>query len=907
VFDHRALPCSDDSNSVFDYRDSAASTLQNDQGNIINDHQNKSNNDDTNDDGEPSIELKLLPPDQRPGHRGDLLAAVVEPEIEDDTEAAEALRANAQIKVGKISKAARSINAQTVRKLVKRASLRGNAGIKRGKPPRIPPGLAVAGQQQAHQQPQVSLIREEDENQIYVVQEEEDESNDHEEDNNASETLHEDNNVVSDDDHIPVSSLIESKGSVYKERDNSGHFSAPENVEKENLSKQVKEHPRPVHNHISLEEGDSFSKPIKGHHRLDQYGVVAGEGEGKDIPKEVVAATMDVGRKLMGALDPHNMLQVQRWRRKKRGGKKKRKSYVKGKVIDGRHELYTLSIAVMLGVRTSIARTNAIISSSDGSGKKILSPQDFMAEEKYEFAPKGSSTTPPHKLTHTFKFKDYAPVAFAYLRRMFGVNEFDFLLSVCGNANFIEFISNAKSGQFFFYSSDGKYMIKTMTNSESKFLRRILPHYFRHCTENPNSLIAKFLGMYRVKLYHLRRNVKFVIMNSVYFTDKSLQTFYDLKGSELGRTAKPGQDVLKDNDLRKNLNEDAFSFNHDLRKRLRAQVESDCDFLRKMQIMDYSMLIGVHHNPPRKVDQHSNIDETGFKIQDRCSHRKTNSRGVMSDLNTGDGDSSVKSYRSNFSRGSASDNLKDNQSYQDDTSDPNAKSDSTKRLIMDIRESAYSASNYEFAGLLEDEDDCSYLEESENYNAQYARKLYAYKQHPKYDDVEMKKEQTIEQIYWPFHRFYDINGYRRMKPKKCYSCQQYPCVCEGVSDLVKAWKIPEFTPPLSDRKDGGFMMDTTDMPIPMVFHGGQDDMNYEGKVYYMGIIDILQQYNARKRVETRYRKIEVRGKAEPSCVSPDDYANRFTLFFDEYSRKAHPRRLGEEERTEIDDKNWSAS
>jgi hypothetical protein len=42
----------------------------------------------------------------------------------------------------------------------------------------------------------------------------------------------------------------------------------------------------------------------------------------------------------------------------------------------------------MLGVRTSIARTNTIISSSDGSGKKILSPQDFMAEEKYEFAPK---------------------------------------------------------------------------------------------------------------------------------------------------------------------------------------------------------------------------------------------------------------------------------------------------------------------------------------------------------------------------------------------------------------------------------------------------------------------------------------------------------------------------------------
>ena len=95
-----------------------------------------------------------------------------------------------------------------------------------------------------------------------------------------------------------------------------------------------------------------------------------------------------------------------------------------------------------------------------------------MRMEKYVFRPDGRKNTPPHKLGHTFKFKDYSPVPFAYIRRMFGINEYEFIHSVCGNANFIEFISNAKSGQFFFYSSDGKYMIKTMTNTESKFLRR---------------------------------------------------------------------------------------------------------------------------------------------------------------------------------------------------------------------------------------------------------------------------------------------------------------------------------------------------------------------------------------------------------------------------------------------------
>ena len=132
-----------------------------------------------------------------------------------------------------------------------------------------------------------------------------------------------------------------------------------------------------------------------------------------------------------------------------------------------------------------------------------------------------------------------------------------------------------------------------------------------------------------------------------------------------------------------------------------------------------------------------------------------------------------------------------------------------------------------------------------------------------------------------------------MDPKKSYSDQH-------TSDLIKAWKIPEFVAPLSDRKDGGLMMDASDFVMPMVFNGKQGKMAFEGKIYYMGIIDILQQYNVRKRAETRYRKVEVRGKTEPSCVSPDDYAERFILFFDQYSKKAHPKTYGEEESTEIE-------
>ncbi len=311
----------------------------------------------------PSIELQFLSPDQRGTHHGDLLlAAVVEPEIEEDTEAAEALRANAQIKVGKVSKAARGINAQTVRKFVKVASLRGH-GIKRGKPPRVPPGLAAAVQ---HQQPD-QLVIDAEGNQIYAVKEEDDESGTGERSENSSipPTAVQDQNEASTTNE---SEKIETSKSHQ-------HVNNEDEVSKKSTK------------HHSL-DGTKSSKPTKGHKGVDQDASATHDDHEGDIPKHVVAETMDVERKLMGELDPHNMLQVQRWRRKRRSGKKERKSYVKGKVIDGKHELYTLSIAVMLGVRTSIARTNTIISSSDGGRKKILSPQDFMAEEKYEFAPK---------------------------------------------------------------------------------------------------------------------------------------------------------------------------------------------------------------------------------------------------------------------------------------------------------------------------------------------------------------------------------------------------------------------------------------------------------------------------------------------------------------------------------------
>ena len=80
------------------------------------------------------FEVGYLPPDQRPGLPTELLShlQIADPEIGDDTEAAEALRANANVKVGKVGKVARSVGAQSVRKVAKRLTLRAQSGNRRG-------------------------------------------------------------------------------------------------------------------------------------------------------------------------------------------------------------------------------------------------------------------------------------------------------------------------------------------------------------------------------------------------------------------------------------------------------------------------------------------------------------------------------------------------------------------------------------------------------------------------------------------------------------------------------------------------------------------------------------------------------------------------------------------------------
>lgn len=56
-------------------------------------------------------------------------------------------------------------------------------------------------------------------------------------------------------------------------------------------------------------------------------------------------------------------------------------------------------------------------------------------------------------------------------------------------------------------------------------------------------------------------------------------------------------------------------------------------------------------------------------------------------------------------------------------------------------------------------------------------------------------------------------------------------------------------------------------------------------IYYLGIIDILQPYNIRKKVEHAIKSI-TESSTDISCVEPKTYSNRFQSFIQEHTTTA---------------------
>jgi 1-phosphatidylinositol-4-phosphate 5-kinase len=99
-----------------------------------------------------------------------------------------------------------------------------------------------------------------------------------------------------------------------------------------------------------------------------------------------------------------------------------------------------------------------------------------------------------------------------------------------------ELCSSGKSGSFFYYTSDGNFMLKTIRKDEFKMMKSILRNYYDHLTvRNVDSLISRIFGLHKMIFYRkkhkMQKKIYFCIMNNVFCTPLKIDYRYDLKGS----------------------------------------------------------------------------------------------------------------------------------------------------------------------------------------------------------------------------------------------------------------------------------------------------------------------------------------------------------------------------------------
>jgi len=217
-------------------------------------------------------------------------------------------------------------------------------------------------------------------------------------------------------------------------------------------------------------------------------------------------------------------------------------------------------------------------------------------------------------------FIDYCPHTFQTIREHFGIDTSQYIESLSRTTK--ERLSEGASGAFMFFSHDQQLIVKSMSDEESAFLRSIAAEYASYLLTNPDSLLTRFYGCHAIRLYGNTFN--FVVMANLFSTERVIHRRYDIKGSWVNRSAKhPSKGkrvtcrhcnakyvfgsseaetcrarvgrhepnvVLKDNDLTAKVRLDPK-----VAEDLCEQLTKDANFLSRLGIMDYSLLLGVHN------------------------------------------------------------------------------------------------------------------------------------------------------------------------------------------------------------------------------------------------------------------------------------------------------------------------
>ena len=195
------------------------------------------------------------------------------------------------------------------------------------------------------------------------------------------------------------------------------------------------------------------------------------------------------------------------------------------------------------------------------------------------------------------KIEEFAPKCFAYLRNLENIDMSEMIKQFLPKNNKKGISeSQGKSGSFFISTDDNKYMIKTLKVEEFDLIRNsFLYRYCKYLALNPKSLLSRLYGMYNLNVNQGKDNILLIVMRNVNgdFQDNVIAKF-DLKGSSFKRKSafdieKIDIKTMKDNNFEEV--EHKIFLGKESREKLRQICKKDSEFLRDMELMDYSLFL----------------------------------------------------------------------------------------------------------------------------------------------------------------------------------------------------------------------------------------------------------------------------------------------------------------------------
>jgi len=411
------------------------------------------------------------------------------------------------------------------------------------------------------------------------------------------------------------------------------------------------------------------------------------------------------------------------------------------------------------------------------------------------------------KMGDEVPFYDFAPEVFRYLRyHCLDLDDEGYLDSVGYSKermdNLVQKFSDGRSGAFFYFSHDSRFLIKTIPVSEAYFFLSILPEYAKYLEQNPDTLLNKIIALHAIEIYGVV--IYFVVMENIFVANMQPHEKYDIKGSWVDRNTQHRTEsgkLMKDNDLHKRM-----IMRPHMKHMFLGQLEKDTSFMRDLGIMDYSLILGIYY---MKVMWNRTVEEEQLDFTSNLA---------------------MKQY-------TPEKRLPENTTYETWV-EVDSDSGTPRPLGTVASETSAQSIDYEMTPVV---DHNSQMTPHDNLDSVLLMGMSPENKDSMLAELSYEVDLTEEVV-------------KRTASK--YRLQ--------VDDVKKAHRIAQTSP----------KMTTSQM---LTYRGGLEAAVCQGPgIYYVGIIDILQQWNLTKKLERILKGYIFRKDPKGiSCVPPDQYQKRF--------------------------------